>query len=110
MILSLAFLGISAVRYFRDKLAELSQTLLRRSFVAYLLHPLPLLVALGLRAKLDFEGHGPFLVASLCLTLLLLTASIYFGFRSKSSAGSRLVVAGSCMFAAIILSDPFSYS
>ena len=110
MTLSLAFLVMGSIRYYRDKLAGLDKIWLQRSFAAYASHPLPLVAALGLRYWLDFEGGGPALVASLCLTLLLLIVSAYFGSRSRSAAGGRFAVAGGCMFAVYLMSDVFGYS
>jgi len=110
--LSLAFLGMGVVRYFSDGLSDQCKISVRRSFAAYVVYPVPLLIALVSGHFLD-NAHSPthplqgviFLAMMLLSTGLLLLANVYYGFRSGVAAGRRGAMAGLSIIVAVFAGD-----
>jgi hypothetical protein len=112
-VLSLAFLGMGVVRYFRDGMSDPCKRLARRSFIAYAVHPLAFTLGLFTMNLLDHvlrpsrSLESVIFLAMMLLPSSLLLASIYYGFRSGSAAGRRIALASICVIVAVLAGDLF---
>jgi hypothetical protein len=95
-------------RYFRDQISDQRRTTVRRSLIAFTVHPFPVCLALA-SASAPSIGGEEFVIAMLLLSLVLsgiaLFATIYLGFRSGVRAGRRVALAGICMVVGIGAGD-----
>jgi len=111
-VVSVAFFAMGVIRYFRDSMSDHCKNLARRSLIAYGVHPGAFIVGLFsinllnnvLRPSRSLE-NVIFLAMLLLPSGLLLLASIYFGLRSRSAAGRRVALAGTCVIVAVLAGD-----
>jgi len=96
-------------RYFRDQMSAERRATVRRSLIAFAVHPFPIYLALASASALYLIGGEEFAMAMLLLSLVLsgiaLFATIYLGFRSGVCAGRRVALAGICMVVGIGAGD-----
>jgi hypothetical protein len=106
---SLACFGMGVFRYFRDQISDQRRTTVRRSLIAFAVHPFPICLALASASALYSVGGEEFAMAMLLLSLVLsgiaLFTTIYLGFRSGVCAGRRVALAGICMVVGMVAGD-----
>jgi hypothetical protein len=96
--LSLAFLGMAAVRHLQ--VPGPRSHLVRHSLLVYAAHPIPIVIAIVLDSHLGRQAGVIFAVAMFGCSALLLLACICYGLKSGLPAGRRSALAGLCMIGA----------
>jgi len=108
--LSLTFLGMGVVRYFRESLLGRARALVRAAFAAYALHIAYIVGTIMLGRVVGSDRGAIFLSGLLIGGELILLSGILCGLLSRTATGRRVAMAGLLEIVAFVLGDLFLLS
>jgi len=107
--LSIAFLGMAIAKNHSSDMPIESRRSVRGSLCTYVLFWLTAIVSCNHHPQSDVMTGDIFLAMTLLLGVILLIASVYFGFRSRVAAGRRVAIASLSMIILYVAYADMSY-